>query len=85
MLMDFVVGEQNEVEEEVEEVEEEEEPEVTPAPIDYTAENPNTCMNLPDHGITLCSDRNRDGSFCRRLDCKSNETSCHCDSNGTYS
>ena len=77
MLMDFV-GPVTEIEE-PEEPEEEEETTVTP--IDYTASHPNVCMKLPTDGVTLCSDRNRDGSFCRRMDCKSNETACLC-SNG---
>ena len=79
MLMDFV-GPAAEMEE-PEEPEEPEEVSTTPAPIDYTASNPNVCMKLPTEGVTLCSDRNRDGSFCRRMDCKSNETACLC-SNG---
>ena len=79
MLMDFV-GAAPEAEE-PEEPEEEEEVEVTL--IDYTAANPNLCMKLPTDGVTLCSDRNRDGSFCRRMDCKSNETACLC-SNGEF-
>ena len=80
MQMDFVA-------ESIEEEEEEGESEVDTRlvvveNIDYNAPNPDVCMKLPTDGITLCSDRNRDGSYCRRLDCKSNETACLCDENG---
>ena len=65
MQMDFVSATEEAVEE-------------TDKP-DYTAPNPDVCMILPASDVLLCSDRNRDGSFCRRIDCKSNETTCQCD------
>ena len=83
MQMDFVAESVEEETEEAEEGESEVDNRLNVVEtIDYSASNPDLCMKLPDDGITLCSDRNRDGSYCRRLDCKSNETACLCDENG---